>query len=397
MSKGGSVPLRETAARLIAIDTVSSNSNYAAVAFMADYLGAVGMNVVIQEDVVDGVWKANLLASMGPQTPDGLLISGHIDVVPFSDQAGWTTDPLILQVGDERVYGRGTSDMKVFIAQCLCAASQLDVRTLRRPLVYAFTYDEEVGCRGAQRLAPEMARLLGNMPLPRICWIGEPTSGKIFHAQKGSVIFQIRVIGRAAHSGTPEAGTNAVAAMSRLLGRIDRYASELAAHPRRRYLELFPRSPFPTINIASVNGGGILNSVPDCCSAEVFYRPLPGEDPLELYEEIRRRILSEPLRPYGPAAGAAEVVLGPPLIIPGVLSNRHPTLESALSAAMGTWGSTGAPFGTDACMFCAAGIDCVICGPGDLGEAHRPNESISRKAFECGHQAILSVIRKVCC
>jgi acetylornithine deacetylase len=388
--------LHEIASRLIAFDTVSDNSNMQAVSFIDDYLEGVGFDVVIQEDQSSGVRKANILASAGPRAIGGLMISGHIDVVPFHDQPGWCSDPLQIQIGDERVYGRGTSDMKVFIAQCLAACADLELRKLRRPLVFAFTYDEEIGCRGAQRLAPELTTLLGDVPVPRVCWIGEPTSGKMFHAQKGSVIFQIRVIGRTAHSGTPEDGVNAVVAMSRVVNCIDQYARELASRPRESLLDLFPGSAFPTINVARISGGGTLNSVPDECRADIFYRPLPGDDPLEAYREITRRLLPDVIRPLGPSCGPAKIEIGAPLIIPSALSNRHESVEKALSDAMGTSGSQGAPFGTDACMFCAAGIDCIVCGPGELSEAHRANESISRNAFENGHKVITSVVRELC-
>ncbi len=389
--------LHEIASKLISFDTVSSKSNLDAISFISGFLESAGMRVAIQATDFSPR-KGNLLAYMGPPTPEGLIISGHIDTVPFEDQTGWKYDPLKLTIGDERVCGRGTSDMKIFLAQMLYAASLLERGvTLKRPLVFAVTYDEEVGCMGAWNLAPKMQQLLGEVPMPSRAWIGEPTSGRIFHAHKGSVVFKINAKGRAAHSSDPGAGINAISAMARAVELVDDYASELTASSRERFADIFPNSAFPTINIGTIRGGGTLNIVPEQCSVDAYYRYLPGDDPLELYREIGRRLQATPIVPRGPSAGPADVSLGGYFMIPGMLSTRDIELESALSDAMSTAGSTGAPFGSDGCVFCSVGIQSLVCGPGDIEEAHQPNESISRRAFECGHTAILSVINKVCC
>src|SRR5262245_65902903 len=173
--------LREIASHLISFDTVSSKSNVAAMEYLGSHLDSHGFHVSFQRTDVAGVPKVNVVASAGPAEPDGLIISGHVDVVPFTGQPGWQRDPLRLEIGDTRVYGRGTSDMKIFLAQCVAAAAQLDLATLKRPLVFIFTADEEVGCIGAGRLLPVLLTLLGRTPQPRLAWIGEPTSYQVFH------------------------------------------------------------------------------------------------------------------------------------------------------------------------------------------------------------------------
>ncbi len=198
--------LYEVASRLVAYNTVSSKSNVEAMEYLGAHLDSHGFRVSLQRAEVDGVPKVNLIACAGPPEPDGLIISGHVDTVPFVGQPGWTRDPLRLEVDEARVYGRGTSDMKVFLAQCVDAAARLDLATLRRPLVFLFTADEEIGCLGAARLRPLLPDYLGPIPQPRLAWIGEPTSYQVFHAHKGVVLFTVTVRGRGGRpTGAPAA------------------------------------------------------------------------------------------------------------------------------------------------------------------------------------------------
>ena len=181
--------LQEVAGRLVAHNTVSQKSNVEAMEYLGNHLDDQGFRVALQQTDVAGVPKANLVALAGPPEPDGLILSGHVDTVPFLDQPGWTRDPLALGVEDDRVYGRGTSDMKVFLAQCVDAAATLDLAALKRPVVFLFTADEEVGCLGAARLMPALSDLLGDIPQPRLAWIGEPTSYQVFMPIRGSPFF----------------------------------------------------------------------------------------------------------------------------------------------------------------------------------------------------------------
>jgi acetylornithine deacetylase len=194
----------------------------------------------------------------------------------------------------------------------------------------------------------------------------------------------------------PKTGINAVSAIAPVLERIDSYAAELASQPHERFLTVFPDSPYATLSVLGIRGGGSTNIVPEHCTIDVSYRPLPGEDPLDVFHEITRRLNDRPIFQYGPSAGPVEVLFTKPHVVPGMLSRRDATLEQALSAATGAVGSSGAPYGTDGCMFAGAGIDTLICGPGDIDEAHRPNESIDRVAFERGHEVIQSVVARCC-
>jgi acetylornithine deacetylase len=225
--------LHEVARRLVGFDTVSAKSNAEAAHSLAGELERHGFRVACHEYAVDGVAKANVVATAGPPVADGLIVSGHIDVVPFAGQAGWTRDPLVFAADDARVWGRGTSDMKGFLAQCVAAAARLEHGALRRPLAYLFTADEEIGCDGARRIVPELPALLGDVPQPTLAWIGEPTAWRVFHTHKGIVSFTVTAHGVAGHSSLPERGQNAIAVMARAIACISAYQAELRAAPPR--------------------------------------------------------------------------------------------------------------------------------------------------------------------
>lgn len=388
--------LHEVAGRLIAFDTVSSKSNAEAMDYLGSHLADRGFRVGLQRVDVAGVPKVNLIACAGPAEPDGLIISGHVDIVPFTGQPGWQRDPLRLAIEDSRVYGRGTSDMKVFLAQCVDAAARLDLATLKRPLVFIFTADEEIGCLGAARLLPALPDLLGVMPQPRLAWIGEPTSYQVFHAHKGVVIFTVKVRGRGGHSSLPEQGVNAIAVAGKAIETIGRYQAELRAEHTAACASLFPESPYTTLNFGGITGGTAANMIAEECALQVSYRPLPQTDPLAVYREIASRVQAIDARDYGSPDQRAIIEVSEPFIVPPLLSPRGTSLEGALFELLQRDTSGGALFATDGCQFALSGIASLICGPGDLEQAHQPNESIAREAFENGTELILAVVHKMC-
>jgi acetylornithine deacetylase len=386
--------LHQLLARLVALDTVSARSNEPAVDLLAEELEQIGFRVARQVLELGGFRKANLVAWLGPPEPDGLILCGHLDVVPFADQPGWTRDPLRLTEEGDRLYGRGTSDMKGFVAQCLAAARRLDPAALVRPLVLAFTCDEEVGCLGAEQLAPALAGLLGEIPLPRLCWVGEPTSWRVLHAHKGIVQFDVHARGRGGHSGVPEAGVNAIALAVRAATEIGAVQEALRARPDPRWQEAFPDAPYTTFNFGTIAGGTAANMIAEVCRLRVSYRPLPDADPLAPYEAVRARLAALAPHDFGsPLRG--EVALGAPTVVPGMLSPRDSALEKALGDVLGAQRPGGAPFCTDGGRLAAAGIHSLVCGPGELAQAHQPDESLSRAAFEAGPDVILAVLARL--
>jgi acetylornithine deacetylase len=388
--------LYDTIRRLVAFDTVSANSNLEAAQFLADRLDSAGFKTIFQKVEISGVPHANLIAWAGPPVRDGLIISGHIDTVPFEGQPGWTREPLKADLEGDRLYGRGTSDMKGFIAQCIDAAIKLDRKTLRRPIVFVFTADEEVGCRGAELVGPKLDGLLGDLPTPGLCWIGEPTSYGICHTHKSIGSFEIRVQGRGGHSGAPAEGVNAIAVMGKVMDVIGKLQQERAASRSAAFADAFPESPYDVLNFGTINGGIALNMIAEECRLRISYRSLPDVDPLELHREIERRVSEIDTRDWAGGPHRGTITMGRPQIVPPLLSKRGTSLERALAEATGAKTSRGALYGTDGGHFALSGITSLICGPGDLDQAHQPNESVRRELFERGPDMILRVIDRMC-
>ena len=386
--------LHEVARRLIAFDTVSSRSNADAMAYLADCLGRPGVRVALQRFDWDGIEGVNLLASAGPPEPDGLVISGHVDTVPFHDQPGWTRDALSFEVDATTAYGRGTSDMKGFVAQCVTMVATLDVARLTRPLVLAFTAAEEVGSRGAHALVRELPALLSDVPAPRLAWIGEPTSCQIFHAHKGIVYFEVVVQGTAGHASRPDRGVNAIVVAAEVVNRIGRYQQEIRGGEGDPVT--FPDCPHATLNVGTIRGGTATNTIAEECRIEVSYRPLPGHDPRAIHRAIARRLSDIDAHDGGGSSARATIVVGEPRILAGLQTPRGTRLERALLDVLGERPVAGAPFATDGPELASAGIDSLICGPGDLDQAHQPNEGIDRRAFEDGPAVVRAVVERLC-
>ncbi|HUO05511.1 MAG TPA: M20 family metallopeptidase [Candidatus Binataceae bacterium] len=389
--------LYDAARKLVAFDTVSAKSDRAAIDFLAATLAPIGFRTAIQTADILGVPQANLAAWIGPPREDGLIISGHVDTVPFEGQPEWDREPLKLAVEGDRIFGRGTSDMKGFIAQCLDAARTLDAAKLKRPLVFAFTASEEVGCLGAADLAPKLKSMIGETPVPRLAWIGEPTSYAVCNVHKSIASFEVIVRGIGGHSGAPAMGVNAIAVMARAIEAIGRIQEERRAMPHLEFTAIFPDAPHDVLNFGTIQGGLAANIIAEQCRLRVSYRSMPGADAMELYREIVRRLGALDTHDFASQNHRATIEVGPAMVVPPLNSPRGTALERALFEATGAASSGGALFCTDGGWFSSAGVASLICGPGDLDQAHQPNESIRRDAFEGGTAKILQVIERICC
>ncbi len=387
--------LYETARRLVAFDTVSAKSDRDAMEYIAGELAPRGFKTAIQPIELFGVSQANLVAWIGPPRADGLIISGHVDVVPFDGQPGWEREPLKLELAGEKIYGRGTTDMKGFIAQCLDMSRTLDSSRLKRPLVFVFTASEEVGCLGAKSVAPALKEILGETPVPRLAWIGEPTSWEVARAHKSIVSFGVTVRGIGGHSGAPARGVNAIAVMARVIDTIGRYQQELAARRPAKYAEIFPDAPHDVLNFGTVHGGIALNMIAEECTLRVSYRTLPDADPLGVYNEIQRRLAALDGHDYAGGEHRATIETKVLNVVPPLDSPRGTALEAALFEVTGAKTAGGALYATDGGWFTGSGITSLICGPGDLEQAHQPNEYVRRDAFERGPAMIHKVIDRL--
>ena len=258
-------------ARLVAFDTTSAKSNLALIDWVANYLAGYGIASHLSYD--EGRTKANLYATVGPEDAGGVVLSGHTDVVPTAGQ-NWTSDPFALVERDGRLYGRGSADMKGFIATALALVPEMVRRRLKTPIHLALSFDEEVGCLGVVHMLREIERAL---PRPRLVIVGEPTEMKVANAHKGVVAVHTHVVGREGHSSGTHRGVNAITAAAELIHFLADLAAELARRPPRPGSadgEFDP--PYTTINVGTIEGGTALNIIPKACFIRWECRPLPG-------------------------------------------------------------------------------------------------------------------------
>ncbi len=374
--------------RLIGFDTVSRNSNLAMVDFLAEQLEALGLAVEVFPGE-DGA-KANLLATLGTPDVGGLMLAGHMDVVPVEGQA-WDTDPFTLTEAGGKFYGRGTADMKSFIVQALLAAEAVRHRKLKLPLHLAFTYDEEVGCHGAARL---MATLQGReRVMPRCAVIGEPTNFQVFRMHKGFTSVRVGVTGVEGHSSKPYKGANAIYQAALVVQKLMEVEAERKQH---RSMEEYFEVPHTTLNVGVMNGGTALNIIPNRAELAFEYRTMPGEDPDYVLNQVRGYVSEVLLPEFRKQQPGVDIDVD---IIASGRAMMTPAGESIEALALELTGqerSTAAPYYTEGAIYNEAGIPTVICGPGDIDQAHRPNEYVTREQLESGVSLLGRFIERVC-
>jgi acetylornithine deacetylase len=357
----------EMVRRLVGFDTTSRGSNLALIDFVRGYLEGYG---VASELVFDETGnKANLYARLGPAGIGGIMLSGHTDVVPVDGQ-DWHSDPFTVLAKGDRLFGRGTADMKSFVAVVLAWLPQLAARPLRIPIHLAFSYDEEVGCRGARRL---IAAIADRPDRPRLCIVGEPTLMQPVTGHKGKRSFRCRVRGFECHSALAHLGVNAIEAAAEMVALLRAMAR------RRRDAGPFDPEyapPYTTIQTGVIHGGTALNIVPKDCSFDFELRLLPGEDPDAGIGELRNfaenRLLPE-MRAVRPEAAIEFEELS---AFPGLDTAGDAEITRLVASLTGANGTAKVSFGTEGGLFQQAGIPTVICGPGSIEQAHKPDEFI---------------------
>ncbi len=354
--------------RLIGFPTVSHESNLDLIAHVRDYLADLGVESHLTYD--DDGRKANLYATLGPGGRPGVLLSGHTDVVPVDGQP-WDSDPFALEERDGRLYGRGTADMKSFIAIALAKAPEFLARGLETPLHFAFSFDEEVGCLGVRRLIDDLDRFEVR---PRLCIVGEPTEMQVVIGHKGKHTYNCHVRGSEAHSSMTHIGANAVEAAAEIVAFLKR----LARHKRDHgpFDEDFT-PPYTTIHTGTIQGGTASNIVPRDCRFDFEWRYLPDDDPDALLAEVvafaEEQVLPE-LKAVAPEAGAQFELL---YSIPRLKGSKDSEVVAFVQSLCGSNSTGQVSFGTEAGLFLDAGIPAVVCGPGSIEQAHKPNEFIT--------------------
>jgi acetylornithine deacetylase len=363
--------------RLVAFPTVSRDSNLALVDWVEGYLAGHGITCVRHWN--EDRTKAALMAHAGPWEEGAVVLSGHSDVVPVDGQA-WTSDPWTVEERDGRLYGRGTCDMKGFVALSIWALVEGARRGLRRPLQLALSYDEEIGCTGAPPMIATMARLL---PRGEAVIVGEPSGMGLITAHKGGAGFHVHVRGFEVHSSLLPEGVSAIMEGARLIGWANDRNAEIQARPVGAAAAAF-RPPFTTLHVGMIEGGTAHNITAADCRFALEMRVIPGEDleGLAAGFEAEAARLDAALRARRPEAG---VRLARFFGVPALRPEPGGAAEALVRRLTGDNGPGGVvSYGTEAGQFQEAGYSAAICGPGDIAQAHQADEFLTLAQFAAG-------------
>ena len=357
---------RQLLQTLVGFDTTSRESNLQLIEFVRDYLAGFGVTseLVYNEERS----KANLFASIGPLELAGIVLSGHTDVVPVDGQA-WSVPPFELTERDGKLFGRGTADMKGYIACVLALVPELVKADLRRPVHIALSYDEEVGCLGVRSLL----KVLEQRPLkPMLCIIGEPTGLKPVLGHKGKLAMRCDVHGEACHSAYAPYGVNAIEHAAELIGELGRIGQRLRDTRDARF-----DPPFSTVQTGVMSGGKALNIVPADCRFDFEIRALPSQDPGEVADQLKAYAEQQVL-PRMQAVSAQSAIRFTELsAYPGLVTDERSQAAQLIAAFSGSQEFGTVAFGTEGGLFDAAGIPTVVCGPGSMDQGHKPDEFVS--------------------
>jgi acetylornithine deacetylase len=353
--------------RLVAFDTTSHKSNLALMAFVQDYLAhcKVATHMVPSPDGL----KACLFATIGPAGVPGIALSGHTDTVPVEGQT-WDSNPFILRDAGDRVYGRGTTDMKGFLACVLAAVPAFKARILKTPIHLAFSYDEEVGCTGVR---PMIAQFGHGLTKPSMVIVGEPTNMGVVDAHKGPVRWHIDIKGRATHSSMAHLGVNAIAYAGRILGELARIESKLKADVDPRFAP-----PYATLQVTRMEGGEASNIVPVAAWIGFEVRALPATDIAKIERDVRNFIQTKCLPDMRAIAPEADISLRQTADVAPFTADPGSALTALALKLAGQNETFAVSYATEAGLFQEGGSAAIICGPGDIAQAHTANEWIAK-------------------
>ncbi|MEM7375918.1 MAG: acetylornithine deacetylase [Pseudomonadota bacterium] len=354
---------------LVAFQSVSSHGNLDIAECVAARLSDVGARVELLPNRAGD--KANVYATLGPDTDGGIVLSGHLDVVPVADQ-DWSTNPFELTAIGDRLHGRGSCDMKGFIAACLDLAPVFAEAATARPVHFAFTYDEEVGCLGGRALVESLA---GRATRPSVALIGEPTGMGIVNGHKGCCEYSARFSGLAGHGSAPNQGVNAVEYAVRYVARLLALADEL----KHRAPETSPFDPpWTTINVGEVRGGVAHNVIPSTAEVDWEMRPVQADDAefvkAHLANYVRDELLPA-MRAVHADAGIEVKTIGE---VVGLTPRGNNEAHAIVAELTGHDDAHTVPFSTEAGLFQQLGLSVVVCGPGHIAQAHKADEYLER-------------------
>jgi acetylornithine deacetylase len=352
---------------LIAFDTTSRESNLPLIGWVEDYLDSFEIPHLRVD--YEGGRKTNLYATIGPDVAGGIVLSGHTDVVPVDGQ-NWSSDPFALEERDGLLYGRGTADMKGFIAAALAMVPAFKSAKLKTPIHFAFSCDEEVGCRGVRPLVQHMR---DHLKKPSAVIVGEPTSMQVVNAHKSAVRFATDVTGHESHSALTSKGVNAIMVAGEIIHEISRLRDELIeiGDPTGRF-----DPPYSTIHVGMISGGMAQNIVPLTCGFGWETRLLPGADRDFVPDriELLRQKLEPAMKAVSPSSGIATVKHNE---VPGLAVEKDSPAEALALHCSHSNGTHTVSYCTEAGLFQEIGIPAVVCGPGNIEQAHKPDEFIA--------------------
>ena len=368
--------------RLVSFDTESQKSNLPLIAFVEDYLRGHGVEIARSANAEGD--KASILATIGPRTDGGVVLSGHTDVVPVAGQA-WTSDPYRLRVENGRAYGRGAVDMKAFGALALALVPEMLATPLRRPIHILLSYDEETTCLGPVEL---ISRFGHDLPRPSAVIVGAPPGLEIADAHKSITTFRTTVHGHAAHSSKPALGAHAIAAAADMVAGLSALADEFVE--RGDETGRFD-PPYTTVHVGTIAGGNARNILAKTCTFHWEYRGLPGLDPAVVSERVAALTEAALARlnrhgPFGRIETECEVE------VPGLYAEPGSEAERLAMKAAGRNATITVPYATEAGRFQAAGLPTVVCGPGSIDQAHQPDEYISLADLAAGESFMRRLI-----
>ncbi|MDF1767901.1 acetylornithine deacetylase [Maricaulis sp.] len=370
---------------LVGFNTVSCNSNIELIDWAENKFEAVNAQSVRIPNL-DGT-KANLWVRFGPETAGGIVLSGHTDVVPVEGQ-DWYSDPFEILENDDRIYGRGTADMKTFIAFCTAYSTVFSNAKLNRPVHIALSYDEEVGCTGA----PAMIEQIALSPFkPSVAWIGEPTNWKVVSGHKGNVVTRVEVTGVEAHSSQTHLGISAIEPAVKLMSILQGISEDLKTLALDG--SLF-EPPYPTLTIGQISGGTASNILAHKCEFVFDLRCIAGIEPDTVLAPFNRAVVALNAEIAGryPEAGVQlhRLCNAPPLAV---------TLESEVEGFVrrltGDNAQRAVAYTAEAGQFNEAGMPAVLCGPGSIDQAHRPNEFIEKSEIARGVQVFDTLVKEL--
>ncbi len=354
--------------QLISFPTVSRDSNLELIRFIQAYLSGLGVESELFYNAE--LTKANLFATVGPQDQGGVALSGHTDVVPVDGQ-NWTVEPFHLSENDGRLYGRGTSDMKGFIACVLAAVPSFLAKPLKKPIHLVFSYDEEVGCLGVR---PMLAELEKRDNKPQLCLVGEPTLMQPVLGHKGKLAMRCSVKGAACHSAYSPQGVNAIEYAAKLIGKLGEIGEALA-QPELHDHRFEP--PYSTVQTGVIKGGRALNIVPAECEFDFEIRAIPGFDAAVVPDQLKTYAQETLLPKMRAVSGQSDIQFDHLSDYPGLATPPESEVAQLVAALTGSTEFSTVAFGTEGGLFNEAGIPTVICGPGSIDQAHKPDEFVS--------------------